>query len=303
MKSLLLFLLTLTYLWAEQRIQVHMGTFISVKTQKLEDSDAVFELFKKLDNTLSSYKENSEISLLNTKGSLKVSPLTATLLQRSLELSKLSGGAFDVTIGALSHGVYGFGSDAHLATQKEIAQGLKHIGKNKLFLKKEIAYLKQGTLLDLGGIAKGYGVDLAIKILQNKGVKKAVVAASGDIGCIAECKVAIQDPFHSQKTLFTLHSSWLRFAVSTSGNYEQYVYNKTHNHLLNPQTGQSEQIFASVTLFAKEDNTKLDALATAVAIMSLSQALTLLEKEKIAYVLVLNNGKIYKSLMPKGISL
>ncbi|MDD5052288.1 MAG: FAD:protein FMN transferase [Sulfuricurvum sp.] len=302
MKNIWLFLVLGVMLFANERTQVHMGTMISVQVDDYESSDAVFELFKKLDNTLSTYKDDSEISLLNRTGNLVVTPYTQKILERSLEMSDLSNGAFDVTIGALSHDTYHFGRDEKLPNTHDIHKALEHVGAQKLILQGNHAYLLKGAKIDLGGIGKGYAVDLSIELLHKHSIDRAVVAASGDIGCIGPCDVAITNPFHPDTIYKTLRSSLSRFAISTSGNYERYIKNKSHNHLLDPKTGKSEHIFASVTLYGSGDNTKLDALATAVSIMPLESALSFLQSHKIAYVLMLNDGRIFQSPIPEGVT-
>lgn len=289
------------FAFAEERTQVHMGTLISVKSSNASVIDEVFALFVQLDQTLSTYKADSEISRLNAVGTLEVSDSTREILERSIEMSRLSGGVFDVTIGTLTHGAYRFGKTERIPTSDQLREGVKHVGYRQLRLKGNHASLSAGSIIDLGGIGKGFAVDQAMDLLQKRGVKEAVVAASGDIGCIGACRVSITDPFRPQGIYKTLYSSWPRFAISTSGNYERYIKHKGYNHLLNPKTGDAEQLFASVTLYGPDDNTKLDALATAVAIMPLDKALALLKREKIGYVLMLNNGTIYQSPLPQGI--
>lgn len=297
----ILFLLS-SMAYGYERTQVHMGTLITVKSSDEESIDRVFELFYDLDKRLSTYKEDSEISRLNRTGSLELSESTREVLERSREISLLTEGVFDVTIGSLSHDTYRFGRDEKLPKRSELQQAVQKIGSEKLTLEGNQALLSSGSIIDLGGIGKGYAVDRSIRLLQERDIKQAIVAASGDIGCIGECNVAITDPFKPQSIYKTLHSSWNRFAISTSGNYERYIKNKTHNHLLNPKTGQSQQLYASVTLYGSGDNTKLDALATAIAIMPLKKGLKLLKEQNIGYVLILNNGQIYESPLPKGIS-
>lgn len=297
---LIILFLTLT-LFADDRMQVHMGTMISVKIDDENGSDAVFELFRELDESLSTYKSDSEISRLNRYGKLKLTAQTKTVLERSLEISKLTNGVFDVTIGALSHGAYHFGAKERVPSKTELKEALLNVGASKLRIKDDYAFLSHGAIVDLGGIAKGYAVDLSIELLKKRGVDRAVVAASGDIGCIGSCEIAITDPFSPNRTFATIRSILPILAVSTSGNYERFIKNKIHNHLLNPKTGKSEQLFASVTLMGSGDNTMLDALATAISIMSPSEALSLLRDKKIAYVLVLNNKEIFKGNLPDGV--
>ncbi len=262
--------------------------------------DEVFELFARLDATLSTYKADSEISRLNASGALEVSDTTREILERSIEMSRLSEGVFDVTIGTLTHGAYRFGKEERIPTIHQLREGVKHVGYRQLRLRGNYASLNAGSVIDLGGIGKGFAVDQSMDLLQKRGVQEAVVAASGDIGCIGACHVSITDPFKPQGIYKTLYSSWPRFAISTSGNYERYIKHKRYNHLLDPKTGDAEQLFASVTLYGSDDNTKLDALATAVAIMPLDKALALLKRENIGYVLMLNSGTIYESPLPHG---
>lgn len=303
MKKLLLFCLLIGSLHASQRTQVHMGTLISVEVDEQNLSDAVFMLFKDLDNRLSTYKSDSEISQLNQKLEGFVSPVAQKVLERSLEMFRLSDGAFDITIGSLTHGAYRFGyEDEHLPSTSELQKLKKFVGSERIVLGGNHVKLLPGTIIDLGGIGKGYAVDLTIDRLQHTGLTKAVVAASGDIGCLGSCDVQIRDPFHSDGSIALIYSSLQRIAISTSGNYERYIKNKTHNHLINPKTGRSEQRYASITLIDTGDNTRIDALATAVSIMDEKKAIALLNSLKIGYVLIHNDGSIIKSTMPMGVS-
>ena len=281
-----------------------MGTLISVTVADDNIGDEVFGLFSDLDNRLSTYKSDSEISRLNRHLELNVSDVTRVVLERSMEMYQISNGAFDVTIGSITHGAYRFGyDDEQLPSQKELQNAKKSVGSNQMNIVGNNIKLLPGMIIDLGGIGKGYAVDMAINLLKQKGVAKAVVAASGDIGCLGECEVQIQDPFHTQGYIATITSTLPRLAISTSGNYERYIKNKTHNHLIDPKTGQSQQRYASITLIDTEDNTRIDALATAVSIMEEQKAISILEKLKIAYVLIRNDGSRLKNPILKGVEI
>jgi thiamine biosynthesis lipoprotein len=282
--------------WGGERTQVHMGTLISARIADANLSDEVFTLFQDLDRRLSTYKSDSEISRLNREHEADVSPVTRDILKRSIEINRLTHGAFDVTIGSLSHGAYRFGTDERIPTQGEIDRLRRFVGADRLRLDKGRLRVLPGTVIDLGGIAKGYAVDLACDLVKRHGVDEAVIAASGDIGCLKECEVMIVDPFHPEGFIARIESTLPRFSISTSGNYERYIRTKEHNHLLNPKTGKSERIFASVTLMGEGDNTTLDALSTAVAVMEEKEALSLLESmPKIRYYLVRNDGRVIQS--------
>jgi len=209
-----------------------------------------------------------------------------------------------VTIGAITHGSYRFGYDnEQLPTKTQLKKSWKWVGVHRMKLEGNRVTLLPGTIIDLGGIGKGYAVDLAVDFLKQKRVANAVVAASGDIGCLGECTIEIQDPFHPNGHIAKIKSTLPRLAVSTSGNYERYVKNKTNNHLIDPKTGQSQQRYASITLIDTADNTRIDALATAVSVMDEKKAIAMLKKLHIAYVLIQNDGTIIKSPMPKGTTL
>jgi thiamine biosynthesis lipoprotein len=296
MKTFILFLVLGTLLGAHERTQVHMGTLISVRVDDENLTDKVFDLFSDLDQRLSTYKSDSEISRLNRNGDINVSAVTREILARSVEMNRLTHGAFDVTIGSLSHGAYHFGAKERLPTSTEINRALAFVGGDNLKIDHDRVHVTPGTIVDLGGIGKGFAVDKSIELLMHHGVTKAVIAASGDIGCLGECEVQITDPFHPNGFIASVSSSLSRFAISTSGNYERYIRNKEHNHLLDPKTGKSEQRFASVTLMAEGDNTALDALSTAVAVMGEKEGITLLQSmPDIHYYLVYNNGSVVQS--------
>lgn len=287
-------------LWGGERTQVHMGTLISVRMDDENLSDEIFALFRDLDQRLSTYKSDSEISRLNRDHQAVVSPVTRDVLERSIEMNRLTRGAFDVTIGSLSHGAYHFGTDERLPTQSEIDRLRHFVGADRLRLEKSAIHVMPGTIIDLGGIAKGYAVDLACETVERHNVRNAVIAASGDIGCLGECNVSIADPFHPQGAIAAVYSSLPRFSISTSGNYERYIRTKEHNHLLSPKTGKPEQIFASVTLMGEGDNTALDALSTAIAVMDENEAVLLLKSmPHIGYYLIRNDGKVIQSPLLK----
>lgn len=292
----------MSLLWGSQRTQAHMGTLISVNVADENLSDEVFALFADLDNRLSTYKSDSEISCLNRALEYNVSEVTRAVLERSLEMNRLSNGAFDVTIGSLTHGAYRFGyGNEHIPSMRELQKAEQLVSFNRISIEGNRVKVLPKTIIDLGGIGKGYAVDLAINLLKEKGVRDAVVAASGDIGCLGECTVAIQDPFHPKGHIATITSILPRLSVSTSGNYERYIKNKSHNHLIDPKTGQSQQRYASITLIDTADNARVDALATAVSVMDESKAIAMLKKLDIAYVLIRNDGTMIKSSMPNGV--
>ncbi|MDP3302023.1 MAG: FAD:protein FMN transferase [Sulfuricurvum sp.] len=304
MKLLCLLLTISSLLWGNQRTQAHMGTLISVNVTDENLSDDVFAVFSDLDNRLSTYKSDSEISHLNRNLECNVSEMTRQILQRSIEMYHLSEGAFDITVGSFTHNAYRFGyENERLPSSQELKNAEKLVDSNRIILLGNTIQILPGTVIDLGGIGKGYAVDVAVNLLKTAGITTAVVAASGDIGCLGECVINIQDPFHPQGYISTITSTLPRFAISTSGNYERYIKNKAHNHLIDPKTGKSQQRYASITLVDIGDNTRIDALATAVSIMDEAKAIDMLKKLNISYLLIRTDGTMIKSQMPQGVLL
>jgi len=85
--------------------------------------------------------------------------------------------------------------------------------------------------------------------LIKKGVKKAVISASGDIRCLDKCHLYIKNPF-GEGWIIDLKTKHRNISISTSGNYERFIKSKENNHLINPKTGKPQQNFASITLFS-----------------------------------------------------
>ena len=168
---------------------MHMGTLIHVTVEEENLSDAVFREFATLDQTLSTYKSDSEISRLNRDFEVNASQVTREILERSLEMYRLSDGAFDVTIGSLTHTGYRFGyEDEHIPSLKEVERLGKTVTSRRIHIDREKIRIDPHTIIDLGGIGKGYAVDRAIGILERSGGDKGVIAASGDIGCLGVIK-------------------------------------------------------------------------------------------------------------------
>lgn len=290
----LIVLLCVLSLHAMERTRVLMGTFatVSLPDSNASCADSAFAALSAVDKTLSSYDPNAEIYRLNHQRSIAISAMTYDALSRAKRYYMQSGGYFDVTVGAITRGEYHFGGKERVPGAAELANA--PVGFSLLEFNATHAALKPGAMVDLGGFGKGYGIDRAAAALRTCGAKKAVVGLSGDIRCIGQCLLAIQDPF-SNGTLMTFRTLKKETGISTSGNYRRYVENKLHNHLIDPKTHQSEQAFASVTLIGTSDNSDLDAWTTAASVMPPDRAVAFLRSLPVAYVLVYNNGKVVKS--------
>ncbi|MCM8781167.1 MAG: FAD:protein FMN transferase [Candidatus Omnitrophica bacterium] len=262
-----------------------MGTYVEVVSPEKRAIPIAFEEIKKIENLLSKYKEDSEIARLNKYGSLKVSPQTLDVLKIAKNFWLVTDGAFDITVGPLVK-LWGFmDRKYHLPEQDEISKALDFVGMDKISIneKENMVKLKNlGMQIDLGGIAKGYAVDSAVKRLRENGIKSCLINAGGDIYCLGDnfgspWRVAIQ---HPDREGFLDYLYLKDRAVATSGNYEQYFIkaDKRYTHIFNPKTGYPVDLdISSVTVIAS-DCTTADALATAIFVLGKDKGRKLLEK-------------------------
>ena len=292
-----------------------MGTAIHVELWQenevaaAEDIDLVLNEMRRIDALMSPYKPDSEVSLINrlaTKHPVTISPELFDLIQRSFTFSKLSHGAFDISFASVGY-MYDY-RNKRLPSKQEIKSKLsainyKHIKLDPL--KHTIFFTRAGMRIDLGGIAKGYAVDNAISILQQHGIKQAMVSAGGDTRIIGDKEgrpwmVGIRDPRNKTKSAVLLPLS--QTAISTSGDYERYFIKDgvRHHHIISPKTGDSVHELRSVSILTKESTTA-DALSTTVFILGLKEGMKLIASLPNTEAIIIDNkGKINYSngLMP-----
>ena len=287
MKMYLIFLLAFSALCAKTRTQIAMGTFVSITLdEKQELFEKGFEIFKEVDASLTSYKEGGDVYELNKHHFVKLRSYTYEALALSKHYYKESHGFFDITVGSITKSYYHFGENREFIPYPALLKKA-NVGFSDLRFNMNFAFIKKGIKVDLGGMGKGFGVQKVSELFLKKGVKKALIAASGDIRCIGVCEVDLQDPF-SQNTLFRLKTKKSVTGITTSGNYRRFVASKKCNHLINPYLKQSAQTLASTTLISTQSSADLDAYATAVSVMPLEMAKMFLDSKKIAYIFITN---------------
>ncbi len=276
----------------------HMGTTFRIvlyaadKEAAKKAADAAFARVAELDQSMSDYKQTSELMQLckrfataDRKEPVKVSDDLFFVLSKAEELSKKSHGAFDVTVGSVVQLWRHARRTQELPDPKEFAAAREKVGYRKVKLdpsKKTVLLTTPGMQLDLGGIAKGYAADEALKLLREKhGIKSALVAAFGDIACgdpppsSDGWTVDIAPIAKSQKprTLKLANA-----AVSTSGDLEQFVVinGVRYSHVLDPKTGLGLTGGRSVTVIAP-DGTTADSMTKAVSVLPPEQGMKLVE--------------------------
>lgn len=286
-----------------ERQQYQMGTYARVLIYGATDqqADRAFSEISRLDKLLSDFNPSSEVSKINLnagKRPVKVSPEVSQVLTISKKVAEETGGGFDPTIGALTIGVYRFGRDGESnITEKEIHRARALVDYKLLTIEGDTAFLeKEGMMLDLGGIGKGYAIDKAVQALKEQGVTKGIVSLSGDIRVFGhDVTMGIKDP-SGEGTIAEFITATGDLAVSTSGGYERTVTSdgKTYHHLIMPGTGKPGDDFLSVTVLLKGNNTLADAYATALFVMGKDKALKFLSKHpQIGAFIVFANGETY----------
>lgn len=276
-----------------QRTKVMMGTFVSLSVPKQNKPllKPAFEIVENVDNSLSSFKENSSISKLNKDKTVELDAYAYEAVTLSLKYYQQTDGYFNIAIGKITKDLYRFGEKERLATSKELQKSSTSL--EDLQLENKRAYINKSMKLDLGGMGKGFAVDKVNEFLKKRKLKKAVIALSGDIRCIGECTIAVGNPLDTDRPLafFEVHDS----GISTSGTYNRYIQSQKYNHLINPKTKVSQQQFLSVTLISKLPSATLDAYATAVSVMPKDKAYSFLASHDLAYIILQTDKRLVVS--------
>lgn len=292
---ILLFALLLSaYAQEVTRTKVMMGTFVtlSLPSQNKQHIKPLFEIIKAVDNSLSSFKTNSPIYKLNQNKYAKLDTYSYEALRLSALYYKKTGGYFNVAIGSITKGLYDFGGNE--TVPKNVQLQKSNISFNSLQFDAKKAEISDNIKIDLGGMGKGFAVDKTVKYLVKHNIKKAKVAASGDIRCIETCKIEVKNPF-AKEALVTFRTKQASLGVSTSGNYEHFVKNKNNNHLINPKTKHPQHNFTSITLISVLPSSDLDAYTTAVSVMPKEKAFGFLKSLDVAFVILDSEKKLYVS--------
>jgi len=272
-----------------------MGTFARVvaiaQNQKTADRciQTAFEKLQYVDRTMSGHDSDSQLSKVNREAFEKPVCVDQTLFEviaSAADYSKKTDGAFDITIGPVIELWRDAEKTGKKPTDEQIAAAHKKVGSEKLTLdpeKKTIRFKVQGMTLDLGGIAKGYAIDLAIKAMRQNGAMGGMVDVGGDIRCFGVSKnpkqpwrIGLQDPENNGNILMILQIDDM--AVATSGDYQRFVIinGEKYSHIINPATSFSAKDFSSVSVISKTA-IDADALATAVTVMGIEKGLELIE--------------------------
>ncbi|PSV28690.1 FAD:protein FMN transferase ApbE [Photobacterium sp. GB-210] len=296
---------------SRQQIDINgqtMGTYYSVKLIKQEGLPSPEVIQKEIDKRLelvndqmSTYRPDSELSQFNQQQSsqpFEVSAATAKVISEALRISKLSNGAYDVTVGPLVN-LWSFGPEARpesTPTDKEIATRKTEIGYQHLAVLSGNKLVKDlpNLYVDLSSIAKGYGVDVVADYLKDDlHVKDFMVDVGGEVRLQGKnrsdvpWRIAIEKPVASERAVQDIIQAG-DMAIATSGDYRNYFEEDgvRYSHLINPQTGKPiANHVVSVTVIAPSCMTA-DAYATTFSVMGEEESIALANKEKLPVMLI-----------------
>ena len=246
---------------------------------------AVMDRMHAIDETMSPFKPDSELTRINrgaSEGPVPISRAMYDVIARSIEFSELSEGAFDITFASVGH-LYDYRLRIR-PSEDELARARAAIGYRNLILDPQactIRFARPGVRIDLGGFAKGLAVDDGAEILRGRGIRNAIVTAGGDSRILGDRRgrpwtIGIRDPRRAGEMVAVLPLEDV--ALSTSGDYERYFEQDgvRYHHLIDPATGKSPSGLRSVTVVAPDGLTS-EALSKSVFVMGVDKGMRLVE--------------------------
>ena len=308
-----LFLLTISLsvsaVWQTEDAAI-MGTTIRIEVWhedtnvRQQGIDKVLEEMERVNRLMSPYIEQSQLSKINKyahEEPVEVDRDLFELIEKSLEVSRLTNGAFDITYASVGH-LFNYRKEIK-PTEEEIAAAKLLIDYKNVVLNKDqlsVSFLKHGVKIDLGGIAKWFAVDRSIQHLSDLGIRHALVSAGGDTRLLGDRHgrawlVGIRDPANTEEVIVMLPLQ--DEALSTSGDYERFFIEdgEKYHHIIRPSTGYSASEVRSASIIARDSITS-DALSTSIFVMGPSKGLELLNSlDGVEGVIVDQQGELYYS--------
>lgn len=257
-------------------------------------ADMAEAAIREVDRLMGPFGEESDVRRLNEAAAgewVEVSPATWTVVMDALRWHRLSGGAFDPTIGPVKR-LFRFDGDEMIAWPdgEKLAEARSNVGADKLLFEREgmrLSWQKTGMRLDLGAVAKGYSVDRAVEALLREGVAAALVDVGGEIRVVGGKDGAGGKPWRTgvrnpRKDDILDVVEMTGGAIATSGDYENYFFfeGKRYQHIIDPRTGSPlAGAPASVTVRHPDSCMAADALATTLVVLGPESGAKFLEEQ------------------------
>lgn len=289
----------------EKQTRFMMDTYVTIYAVGPESLttpavNAALNRMQEVDAKFNSLNPESAVYAFNKQGTPITDPEILSIVQSALRVTAESGGAFDITIAPLLE-LWGFyGESPALPSDADIRKCMENVGFQHLVLTStDLKKDKPGVKIDLGGIAKGYAIDQAVKVLKSKGIESALIDAGGDIYALGKrgrdmWKVGIKDP-RGDGILGYVEVE--NMSVTGSGDYERFfeVNGKRYHHIFNPRTGQPAEGLSGSTLIYP--GTSMYGWSAAVFVLGPEKGLSWVERQAgVEALLVTSSGKaLYSS--------
>ncbi len=298
-----------------EAVEPHMGTLVKITVYTATQDEAraafraAFDRIRDLDNTLSDYKPDSELSQITNRAvghAVHVSDDVFTVLRASQQLAEETGGAFDVTQGP----VVQLWREARKTGRVPDVEALKEAGTRSGFRKlhldaanRTVMCDTEGMALDVGAIGKGYAASEALGVITQRGIRSALVAVSGDLAFsnAPPDQRGWRIQVHSEDPAAVGVPSTLELtnaAVSTAGSSEQYLDadGRRYSHVIDPSTRTGLVNDITVTVVAPH-GLEADGLDTAASVLGAQRGLALIESHRGAAGLIVEkkNGSVIAS--------
>jgi thiamine biosynthesis lipoprotein len=296
-----------------------MGTRISMEFWTEDPAlaqraiDGVLGEMRRIDELMSTYKPTSQLSIVNAEAASHPVPITPELfdlLETSLEYSRITEGAFDITYASVGY-LYDFHRHIH-PTEAAIDEALPAVNYRHVLLDRAhttVRFSQPGVRIDLGGIAKGHSVDRAIAILESLGISHAAVSAGGDTRIIGDrfgkpWIIGIRNPRAADPDAVITRIPLVDAAVSTSGDYERFFVENgvRYHHIIDPKTGHSASKVLSATIIGPTA-TRTDGLSKTAFVLGPEECIRLIDRlGDVDAILVTPDGRVLysKGLRPPG---
>ncbi|WP_411898002.1 FAD:protein FMN transferase [Elizabethkingia occulta] len=288
------------------RFQITLVDKDSISAEQNIDK-AVAEITR-IENLISEWRPETQISQVNQNAGIKpikVDKEVFDLTKKGIYFSKLTDGAFDISIVAMNK-IWKFDDSMdELPSEQAIKESVRHVGYQNIILdstNSTIFLRNPGMKIGFGSIGKGYAADKTRDLMKSMGVKAGIIDASGDIstwGTQPDGKpwaIGINNPFNDHKMAAVLY--FKENAVTTSGSYEKYaeIHGKRYSHIMNPKTGYPSTGLTSVTITGP-NATMANGFSTSIMVLGEKEGLKLLKQfPEYHYLLITDKGKIIKNI-------
>lgn len=291
-------------------VRALMGTAVEVIAQGADEAllrravQAAYAEMERLSDMMNHHDPGSTVSAINDAAghrAVQAPPELLEVIALALGLSERSAGAFDITVGALS-GWRFRSDDPRIPPASEIAAQLSRVDYRKLRLDREkgsVFLAERGMRIDLGGIAKIYILEAGRRVLEARGVPRALLNGGGDVVAHSDeesppWRVGVRDPREPARLLGLVELR--RGCVASSGEYERYFFKdgKRYHHVLDPRTGYPTEGLRGVTLVSEQADA-VNGLSVAVMVLGKSGRKLLADSPGVDAITVDRDGELWMS--------